>query len=545
MTVAAPNGPLSKAPVAPGTLASTEHALLVPLGHFAGQIGLLAALQRVPFPMKTVDHRPGDKLAELLAHILAGGMHVTELAASAHPLVDDRVGAQAWGRRRGGAGVGAQAWGQAAFASASGVNALLRATTPEAVAALQLELRRVGEPYRRRVLRDLAPSWLVVDFDLTGLVVSDQAATYEGAAYGYMGEVDGPAKGYQFARAQVQGRRDVLLLGGFLHPGRTVSQQCLAELVALTERQLGRPRRRVEAVAPRLTQAEHALAAVEQALAARAAGPAAARRRTRRLETQRARLRAQVAELRSRWDALLADNASNPAPRRIVLRLDGGFGDAAAVTWLYEQGYDFVLRAHNHRVADAMRPEAGLVWDKVSQNGFVAESRRTHLGDCPYPLRLFACRQWRGDDRPERWSALIVNPELTARAWPARRVGGFYNQRQVAEASIKEGKGIFASRHLPTRHAAGIALYQELVLLAQNLVRWFRRQVLGPTPLATAGVKALVRIAANSRALLVDCCLQFAATSRWPNLTVPLRRSIGHQLWFPFLEDPALAPVGP
>jgi hypothetical protein len=531
MTVAAPNGARSKAPAAAGTLEGTEHALLVPLGQFAGQIGLLAALQRVPFPMKTVVHRPGDKLAELLAHILAGGMHVKELGASGHPLVADRVVARAWG--------------QAAFASASGVNALLRATSAEGVAALQAELRRVSEPYRRRVLRDLSPSWLVVDFDLTGLVVSDQATTYEGATYGYMGEVDGPAKGYQFARAQVQGRRDVLLLGGFLHPGRTVSQQCLAELVALTEQQLGRPRRRVDAVAQRLAQAEHALAAVEQALAARAAGPAAQRRRTQRLQTQQARLQAQVVALRTRWDTLLADNATNPAPRRILVRLDGGFGDAAAVTWLYEQGYDFVLRAHNHRVADAMRSDPGLGWDKVSQNGFIAESARTRLGDCPYPLRLFACRQWWGNERPERWSALIVNPELPASAWPARRVGGFYNQRQVAEASIKEGKGIFASRHLPTRHAAGIALYQELVLLAQNLVRWFRRQVLGPTPLAAAGVKELVRIAANSRALLSDRCLRFAATSRWPALMVPLRRAITHQLWFPFLEDPALAAIGP
>lgn len=515
----------------PPQVQETEHGLLVPLGHFAAQIGLLAALQRVPFKMKTVDHRPGDKLAELLAHVLAGGMHVKALEASAHPLVEDRAVARAWG--------------QAAFASASGVSALLRAASDASVAALRAELRRVGEPYRRRVLRDLAPEWLVVDFDLTGLVVSDQAATYEGAAYGYMGEVGGPAKGYQFARAQVQGRRDALLLGGFLHPGRTVSPHCLAELVALTEQQLGRPRRRVEAVALRLTHAEHALTAVEQARAARAAGPAPQRRRTQRLEAQHARLQAQVAELRARRDTLLAENASKPAPRRIVLRLDGGFGDAAAVAWLYEQGYDFVLRAHNHRVGDALRTEAGLCWEKVSQNGFIAESQRTTLGACPYPLRLFACRQWWGDDRPERWSALIANPELTARAWPVRRVGVFYNQRQVAEASIKEGKGLFASRHLPTRHAAGIALYQELVLLAQNPVRWFRRQALGATPLATAGVKELVRIAANSRALLVDHWLQFAATSRWPHLTVPLRRAIGHQLWFPFLEDPALAPVGP
>lgn len=86
---------------------STEHALLVPLGHFAAQIGVLDAFQRVPFPMKTLAHRPGDKLGELLAHILAGGMHVNELAMSAHPLVEDQAVAAAWG--------------QDTFASASGV----------------------------------------------------------------------------------------------------------------------------------------------------------------------------------------------------------------------------------------------------------------------------------------------------------------------------------------------------------------------------------------------------------------------------------------
>jgi hypothetical protein len=529
LTVAAPNQKSPTVPHAPASVEHTEHALLVPLGHFAAQIGLLDAFQQVPFPMKTIDHSPGDKLGELLAHILAGGMHVNELAASAHPLLGDRAVAAAWG--------------QATFASASGVNALLRAATDESVAALRVALRRVSEPYRRRVLRDLTPGWLVVDFDLTGLVVSDQATTYEGAEYGYMGEVDGPAKGYQFARAQVQGRRDVLLLGGFLHPGRTVSQQCLAELVALVEQQLGRPRRRAEAVAQRLGAAQQALDGVEQALAARRGGPAAQRRRTQRLEHQQAQLQAEVAALRARHATLVAENASNPLPRRILLRLDGGFGDAAAVAWLYEQGYDFVLRAHNHRVAAALRTEDGLGWDKVSKNGFIAESRRTQLGDCPYPVRLFACRQWWGNDRPERWSALIVNPELSASEWSTRRVGVFYNQRQVAEASIKEGKGIFASRHLPTRHEPGIALYQELVLLAQNLIRWFRRQVLGHTPLATAGVHALVRLAANSRALLRDHGLQFVATSHWPALRLPLHAGRGYQLWFPFLEDPALAAV--
>jgi len=72
----------------------TDHALLVPLGRFAAQIGVRDALERVPYPMKTIAHRPGEKLAELEAHILAGGMHIHELAASSHPLVQAHIAAQ-------------------------------------------------------------------------------------------------------------------------------------------------------------------------------------------------------------------------------------------------------------------------------------------------------------------------------------------------------------------------------------------------------------------------------------------------------------------
>jgi hypothetical protein len=131
------------APAAPSPTV-TDHALLVPLGHFAAQIGVLAALERVPVKMKTVAHRPGAKLAELEAHILAGGMHIHELEASPHPLVQDRTVAHAWG--------------QETFASASGVSALLHAASAETVTALKHEVRQVIAPYRHRLLRDLTPS---------------------------------------------------------------------------------------------------------------------------------------------------------------------------------------------------------------------------------------------------------------------------------------------------------------------------------------------------------------------------------------------------
>ena len=353
----------------------TEHALLVPFGRFAHQIGLIDALNRVPITMKTIDHSPGDKLAELFIHILAGGMHVKELETNAHPLIQDQAVAHAWG--------------QEAFASASGVSALLRAVSPESVAALTEELQEVLVPYRHRLLRELLPSFLVVAGDLTGLVVSDQAETYEGADWGYMGETDGTAKGYQFARVQVQSRQGPFVLGGFLHAGRTVSAHCLTELIGVVEATLGRPRRRVELIEQRLAQAQQELAATEQALATTRPG-----RQQERRQRRQQRLQEEVTALQARREELQAENATNLQPRRIILRLDGSFGDAPQLAWLVEQGYDFVVRAHNQWVAQRCRAEEGLHWEKVSKNGFIAESRQTTLTSYPYPVRIFACRQF-------------------------------------------------------------------------------------------------------------------------------------------------------
>lgn len=519
------------------SLATTEHALLVAYARFAEQVGLISAVEDVPFKIKTIIHSPADKVIELLSHILAGGMHVNEIAKSAHPLVQDQAVAQAWG--------------QQSFASASGVSHVLESVSVEAVDAVKRALAQVIEPYRRRILREVSPSRLVVDFDLTGLVVSDQATTYEGADFGHVGQGTGDAaiaRGYQFARGQVVGNTDAFVLGGFLHSGRTVAKHCLAELVALAEGQLGRPSRRTECVQMRLAEAEHELAGIEAELA-RLTERGKALRRRKQLAEKREQRQQEIEALQTRLTQMEADNAANPTPRRIILRLDGAFGSAGNVTWLYEQGYSVVVRAQAHRVAAALRTEDGLVWDKVSKNLFIAEARRTVLGDCPYPLRLFLCRQWWGEKHPERFSTLVVTPDLTPRDWPVRRVAEFYNSRQVIEAGIKESKGVFASRHLPTRHQAGIALYQELVLFAQNFIRWFRRQCLGNTILAAASIKELVRIGANSRAQVVlqhgAALLVFAADSRWSGLSVSLRSQIGYQLWFPFLDDSRLTRAGP
>lgn len=103
---------------------ATEHAMLVPFGRFAQQIGLIEAVERVPFGIKTYLHSPADKVIELFAHISAGGMHVKELAKSPHPLLNDQAVVRAFA--------------QESFASSSGVSAVLHSVSAEAVSALKL-----------------------------------------------------------------------------------------------------------------------------------------------------------------------------------------------------------------------------------------------------------------------------------------------------------------------------------------------------------------------------------------------------------------------
>ena len=51
-----------------------------------------------------------------------------------------------------------------------------------------------------------------------------------------------------------------------------------------------------------------------------------------------------MSSVRARLARMEAENAANPTPRRIILRLDGAFGSAGNVAWLYEQGYSVVAR---------------------------------------------------------------------------------------------------------------------------------------------------------------------------------------------------------
>ncbi len=197
----------------------TTHAMLVPWGLFAQQIGLVEGLGGVPISQRRRDHSPQTKLTEFWVSILGGCAYLQDISHGPHPLDQDRVVAQAWG--------------QEGWADDSGVSRTLKACDGKTVTAMQGVLRAVSHPFVERevmlALRDQGK--LVYDGDLTGRPVSNTSTTYPDVAFGWMSDV--VRLGYQAALVSMHSRTyGRLWLSVERHPGDTVSS-CQAEACEL------------------------------------------------------------------------------------------------------------------------------------------------------------------------------------------------------------------------------------------------------------------------------------------------------------------------
>ena len=234
-----------------GTLplrSDTEHGLLIAFGQFAQQHGLVSRLMQVPIDQKTRTFPPQTKLLELLVGTLAGIEYLRDLNDGPRPVAKDHLVAEAWG--------------QAAWAHYSSVSRTLDVCDAQTVRATQDAVEAFSQPFiDRAVSAELRHGTLIVfDADLMGQPVSSTSTTYPEAAFGWMD--DRVQLGYQLARVCVQTTQEGRLwLAGFHHPGDTVSQACLQELVCAAERiSRIRPRRRTELVQKRLQTFELPLA---------------------------------------------------------------------------------------------------------------------------------------------------------------------------------------------------------------------------------------------------------------------------------------------
>jgi len=581
----------------------TAHAMLVPWGLFARQIGLIRRLEGVPIPQRKRDYEPQTKLIEFLAAILSGCRYLQDISLGPHPLDRDQTVADAWD--------------QPGWADYSGVSRTLQACTAETVEAVRDAIEQVSQPYidREVILTLQQAGVLIYDGDLTGRPVSSTSTTYPGAAFGWMD--DAVCLGYQAALVSLHsptyGR---LWLSVKPHPGDTVACQQAEAMVRAAEGRTGvRPWRRTNLLAERIRTQQAVLQAAQRRLDDRrkqldviggklqaatedwhralatvaqfvkqAGPPCQAPRPYSRLgkalqrvgvcwrrvqrrgrEMGRARqavarqiakvhsLRVELAALESRLAHFVQENHTNRAPVRAIFRLDGGFGSGENLAWLIEMGYEVYGKVISNKVTSALRRRVPgkAAWTRVGDNAEMIAWSKLKLDFCPYPLDIGLERFQTGQKK--RYATLVhygpqpVTSDLSA--W-----FDFYNSRQTIEAGVKEGKHVFEMHHLKVRSAAGLAIQEEFAVLAANLVRWAAAwlyeqpgHLAKPFDRPQASVKQMVRVAANTSAVVFwqsegSVLLKFDDLSPFPGVELRIGQGLAFQPPLPLFRNDVFVP---
>ena len=518
----------------------TKHALMIPWGHFAREIGLISGIEAVKLNQKVYEHTPQAKVIEFLVAILSGAKYLQDISHAAHPLDKDLAVAQAWG--------------QANWADYTGISRTLKQLSWIEVRAIVAVLEEVGQPFVQselKLLRSLKQA-LQYDGDLTGLPVSNTSRTYPNAAYGHMS--DEIRLGYQAGVVSFQsptyGR---LWLSVEHHAGDTVSCTQAEALVLAAEKRSGQhPKRRTdllqkrieafvksrEPAEKRLSSQQAAVAAAEQAkveiiaqlqTAQETPGTKPKRiqtlerrcvRREKAVEVARKKLNKtqawlnvhleQEKDLRKRLEQFEQENADNPQPVEACFRLDAGFGTYDNIALLIEMGYEVYVKLHNHKIVQMLKisipPET--IWTHVGNNAEMLAWKDMQLQTCPYSLDIALERFYTG--KTQKHSALAhfgdtpVTTDLPA--W-----FGEYNARQTIEAGIKETKQVFYLHRLKVRSEPAIYLQEAMTIFAANFIRWatawvekHAEQNENTLFIGNMGVKKQVQVAANTSAKVIQ-----------------------------------------
>jgi len=154
--------------IIPVTLCQTEqveHVPLAVLGYALRRAGVLAPLEAIQLPIKTIRHRPAEKLAEALVLILAGGRATQQVDLLLRPNLSL-----------------AQGWGQTQFAQQSTVADTLDRLTADGIGQLRQAFNTITRQHSASGRHDFGREPLVIDGDLTGLPASPRAV---GSTKGY------------------------------------------------------------------------------------------------------------------------------------------------------------------------------------------------------------------------------------------------------------------------------------------------------------------------------------------------------------------------
>lgn len=173
----------------------TQFAPLAVLGYCLSRADFFAPLRDVNLGIKTVEHRPEQKLQDVIVSILANCSSVKQSDLRIRP---DVVLAEAWGREQ--------------FAQQSTLADTLDAFTAQSVNQLHRATQRLYQQYGQILSHDFT-DWLMLDTDLTGLPASRQAQDSE---KGYFSKAKN-TYGRQLVRVSAPTYHETLL--SLIYPG--------------------------------------------------------------------------------------------------------------------------------------------------------------------------------------------------------------------------------------------------------------------------------------------------------------------------------------
>ncbi len=419
----------------------TAHALLVPIYQKADDLGLFASLgAEVRIAMRTNRYTTLDKLKTVWASIVLGCPHTVDIntALGAHePAL-------------------ASLFGLTRFPDQSSINRLLHRVTRDSVEQLrrvsaQLLARHSRARDRRRWLR--LPGGrrvLALDLDQHGLVVASRR--YELAESAFFGRKRG-RRGYRLTLAYLGGEvREVL--DEHFDPGTTPPLARLPDVLA------------------------------------------------------------QLAALCRQWGI---------SPGDVLVRADAAYGTPVVLAQIAAYGFEYLIKglspARAERLLGQVAPTA--VFESASQGGeprWVTDLGSVeHVGRSPGSPRVVArtivgvwvhkVAQGRGRPGPTsrrrraregRTHRVVASAEswltsVAAEDLPTSAVVEIYNQRQTIEAYFKAEQQALGARHVRTHAWAGAALFQWLVAITNNVLRWAQQEVFAATELEVAGLTRLTR----------------------------------------------------
>lgn len=215
-------------------------------------------------------------------------------------------------------------------------------------------------------------------------------------------------------------------------------------------------------------------------------------------------------------DLLAACFAKIPAGVRLtILRADKGFYDHTLVEWLEARRARFVIVA---RLTAPIKRKLGHLRYTSPSRGIEVAEFRDQPTRWPQPYRFVVVRRPQPEEPSEQltlfklgkyhYQVLVTNlPLKPLNLWR------FYNDRAGVELLIKQLKGDYALGSLPTRHFFANETYCHLLLLAYNLVNWFKRLCL-PEELHHATLQTL-------RNHILAMPAQLLRTGHRPRLALP------------------------